>query len=308
MSDFVLQARGLGRDFGATAALNDVDLEIGPGLLVGLAGPNGAGKTTLLHLLAGLLEPTRGTCSVLGEPARRLSTVTAAKVVCVGDRNEPPRWYPVGDLLHLQNSASDHFDWQFARSLLAERELSESARWGSLSKGQRRWILATLALAARPRLLLMDEPADGLDPHARLSLYNHLRQFVNDHEATVVVSSHVLGDLQRVIDDLIMIQHGEVMIAESLDVLRDEVREVQSPATLDAIPNLDQFTILARHSDQQTDRLWLRSPESAALEELERHPELNCQTANLESLYLALTDPGEVQVKQQPIETEVATC
>jgi ABC-2 type transport system ATP-binding protein len=99
-----------------------------------MVGPNGAGKTTLLHLLAGLLDPTRGSYSVLEHPARRLPGSLASQVVCVGDRNEPLGGYSIGDLMLLQKDVSDRFDLLFARQLLAERELSENARWATLSQ------------------------------------------------------------------------------------------------------------------------------------------------------------------------------
>jgi ABC-2 type transport system ATP-binding protein len=187
MSRFVIETHQLGRDFRHTTAVNKVQLQVESGVIAGIIGPNGAGKTTLLHLVAGLLEPTRGRCSVLGHPARRLPGALASQIICVGDRNEPPGWYSIGELMLLQNDASDRFDMLFARQLLAEREFSETSRWSALSKGHRRWVLATLAIAARPQVLLMDEPADGLDPHARRSLYNHLRDFVNDYNSTVLV-------------------------------------------------------------------------------------------------------------------------
>jgi ABC-2 type transport system ATP-binding protein len=308
MSDSIVETIRLGRDFGTATAVHSVDLQIHAGTIVGLVGPNGAGKTTLLHLLAGLLEPTQGSCTVLGHPARQLPDSLASQVVCVGDRTEPPGWYSVGDLLSLQGDTSDRFDLLFVRQLLAERELSENTRWSGLSKGQRRWILATLAIAARPRLLLMDEPADGLDPHARRSLYDHLRDLVNNHGSTVLVSSHVLGDLQRVTDDLIVMKSGSVLISESLDILREQVREVEAPARLDAVPQDEDITVLARSERADIEHFWIRSASSQAIEQLEQRTDIRVQTVNLETLYLALTGVKSVSGAQNSSPTEVASC
>lgn len=308
MTDFIVETVQLDREFGTTAALKNVDLQINAGTIVGIVGPNGAGKTTLLHLLAGLLEPTHGSCSVLGHIARQLPGSLAPEVVCVGDRNEPPGWYSIGDLLVLQADTSERFDLLFARQLLAERNLAEKARWSGLSKGLRRWVLATLAIAARPRLLLMDEPADGLDPHARLSLYDHLRELVNDHDSTVLVSSHVLGDLQRVVDDLVVMKNGRVLISESLDTLRDQIREVELPARLDAVPQDEDITVLARSNRDDVEHLWLRSANRQMIEQLETRVDIRCRTVNLESLYLAITDRESGIGQQDPSHTEVASC
>jgi len=288
MNKIVLQTDGLTRWFGSKRAVDDVCLQVEPGTVVGLVGPNGAGKTTFLHLVAGLLEPSAGTAEIDGHDARRLPGPIAAGVICVGDRNEPDSWCRLSDLIGLHRDASSQFDMRLARQLLEERELSERQRWKSLSKGQRRWALCALALASRPRLLLLDEPADGLDPLARRSLYDHIRDYVSTGESTAIVSSHILHDLQRAVDQLVVLKDGHVVLNETLDTLRDEVREIEVPATLDALPLDDDLHVLSRVSEGDFERLWVRATIETALQQLELRADIVIRTVNLESLYLAI--------------------
>jgi ABC-2 type transport system ATP-binding protein len=290
MSEPAIETRGLTRRFGRKAAIDDVNLTLAPGGIVALVGPTGAGKTTLLGLLAGLLEPSGGTAQILGHSARALPTDVAAALQTVGDRHEPPVWMRLADLLALQVAAAPKFDSQMAQQMLLDHRLSLATCFGTLSKGQRRWVLATLALASRPRVLLMDEPADGLDPAARRALYDLLRRYVNDETATVLVASHVLGDLERVADEVVVVRSGHVVLHESLETLRDETRELTLSGGEPSPAWLAHFQIISEKSDGQSRQTWIRLAAGApanTLAEADRHPAV--ARVNLESLYFALT-------------------
>ncbi len=309
MSDVAIQVCGLVRRFGRKAAIDGVDLAIPPGGIVALVGPNGAGKSTLLNLLAGLLAPTDGVAKILGCAARSLDSNIAPLVQTVGDRHEPPAAVRISMLAALQAEAASRFNAQRFQKLLVDQGLMADSRFGTLSKGQRRWVLAALALASRPQLLLMDEPADGLDPSARRRLYDLLRQFVNDETGTVLVSSHVLSDLERVADEVVVLRGGKVALHESLETLRDDLRELTLSAGEPVPVWVQQVHTIAEREDGQFRQRWFRLAPDApltVLHEVELHP--GVRRVNLESLYLALTQgnlPGDPLVLRS---TEVQTC
>jgi len=226
MSDAPIRTEGLSRDYGRHHALAVVDLTIEKGRIVALLGPNGAGKTSLLRLLMGLLEPTMGQSRVLGDLSRNLPGPTAAKIGYMGDTDEPPFWSTIRQLMHLQVGCSVHFDRASFLQSMKARNLAPSNRYGSLSKGQKKWVRAALVLAGDPQVLLMDEPAEGLDPSARQGLYDELRDRVTESEATAVVATHIIGDIERIADDVAIIDRGRVIVHAALEDLREQVREV----------------------------------------------------------------------------------
>jgi ABC-2 type transport system ATP-binding protein len=304
----MILARGLVRRFGHKAAVDRLDLSIPSGGIVALVGPNGAGKTTFLNLVLGLLEPTEGSVQVLGHSPRPLPAEIAAMVQAVGDRHEPPGSMRLDRLIDLQADAVPQFDRRAALRLLLDRDLTTSARFGTLSKGQRRWVLATLALASRPRVLLLDEPADGLDPAARRDLYDELRRFVNEHGATVVAASHVLSDLERVADDLIVLREGRVVMHDALETLRDEVRELHLACGEPTPEWLGSFRVLSQRQDGQMSRQWIRlgDDRADALERADGYP--GVRHVNLESLYFALTGTGPDGQSDLPTTWETLPC
>ena len=237
MKPFAVQTNDLSRNFGALRAVDCVSFSIPSGRVVALLGPNGAGKTTLISMLLGLLEPTGGSARVLGAEPRAMPADVAARIAATGDLLTPPSWARLREMLDLQQSASPHFDRAYAESFCRGRGMNLSSRFGSLSKGQKRWVLAGLALASGADLLLLDEPADGLDPAARRELYDQVRDTVTLRGATALVATHVIGDVERVADDVIIIRDGQVALHESLEDLRDRVREIEMPG-LDAMPDM----------------------------------------------------------------------
>ncbi len=231
MSQTVIKTEKLGRDYGRLRALDNVSLAIEKGRVVALLGPNGAGKTTFLHILMGLLEPTRGCAWVLDSNSRNLAAGVSSKIGYMGDGDEPPGWTTIRQLIGLQAGASLSFAKQDAEELMSQRGLKKNAALGSLSKGQKKWVRAALVLAARPELLVLDEPAEGLDPAVRVELYDKLRDYVTDSDATAIVATHIIGDIERIADDVAIINKGRVVTYACLEDLREQVREVHLPGS-----------------------------------------------------------------------------
>ena len=288
MSTLAIQTEGLSRLYGRQAALDRLDLRVQAGRIVALLGPNGAGKTTLLRLLAGLLAPTAGGARVLGDDSRRLSPANACRLGVMIEGHEPPHWARLRWLAALQASAAPRCDSGLAERLLGERHLDGRARFGRLSKGQRRWVLAALALASHSDVLLLDEPADGLDPASRRALYGHLRDQANDLQSAVLVATHIIDDIERVADEVAVLHHGRLLLHADLEDLREQVREVEVPAT--ALLPAQPLEVLATGVRGDRRSVWIRGDEAVEARIADQlgggaavHP------FNLERLFLALT-------------------
>jgi ABC-2 type transport system ATP-binding protein len=247
----VLRARGLGKSYGRRPALADCTLDIPAGRVVGLVGPNGAGKTTLLNLAVGMLTPTSGTIEVLGgRPGA--GPAQLAKVGFVAQDTPSYAGLSVEEHLRLGARLNPGWDDALARSRIERIGLDLTQRAGKLSGGQRAQLALTLGVAKRPELLLLDEPVASLDPLARREFLQDLMESVAEHELSVVLSSHLVSDLERVCDYLIVLVASRVQLAGDLETLLATHHRLtgarRDPATLPA----DQRVISASHTDRQT--------------------------------------------------------
>src|ERR1035437_4238033 len=200
----VLEARGHGKRYRRLWALADCTLSIPAGHIVGLVGPNGAGKTTLLNLAAGLLAPTTGTIEVLGGPAP-VSPAELARVGFLAQDSPVYAGLPVADHLALGARLNPRWDEELARGRIDRLDLDLGQKAGKVSGGQRAQRALTLAIAKRPELLLLDEPVASLDPLARREFLQDLMEAVAEQGLSVVLSSHLVADLERVCDYLIVL-------------------------------------------------------------------------------------------------------
>lgn len=213
----------LGRDFGKTRVLHDVVLSVAKGRVCALLGPNGAGKTTLLKLLMGLIEPTRGNATLLGHPCWPANRSIVSLTGCLLDGFEPPPSTRLRHLMALSDAAGPAFNHARALQLLESHGLKTSRVWSSLSKGQKRWVLLVLLLCRGCEILLLDEPADGLDPQTRIELYQLIRREANDRDISVIVATHVLSDIERVADDICILHRNSILLQSDLEELREQL-------------------------------------------------------------------------------------
>lgn len=232
----MLHASGLTKRYGRRTALSEVDLNVPAGRVVGLVGPNGAGKSTLLHLACGLLEPTSGSLRVLGSrPA-----ASAAHLARVGFVAQDTPVYPsfsVADHLRLGSRLNPSWDQELAERRIAQVGLNPDQKAGRLSGGQRAQLALTIAAAKRPELLIFDEPAAALDPLARQGFLVNLMEFVTELGAGAVLSSHLLGDIERVCDHLVVLSDARIQVAgEVRDLLARHYRLDAPPGGLDPLP------------------------------------------------------------------------
>src|SRR5918994_1552640 len=218
MSSSVLQAEGLSKRYGRREALTDCTLAIPPGRVVGLVGPNGAGKTTLLHIAVGLLRPTAGNIEVLGDrPASGAAQL--ARVGFVAQDTPTYTGLSIADHLRFGAHTNPGWDQQLADDRITKLGLDPDQKAGRLSGGQRAQLALTLAIAKRPDLLILDEPVASLDPLARREFLQGLMEFIAEHGGSVILSSHLVSDLERVCDYLIVLVASRVRIAGEVDDL-----------------------------------------------------------------------------------------
>jgi ABC-2 type transport system ATP-binding protein len=247
----VLQSRALGKRYRQRWALADCTLSIPAGHVVGLVGPNGAGKTTLLHLATGLQAPTSGTIEVLGgEPAG--SPAQLARVGFMAQDAPTYAGLSVADHLRLGAHLNPGWDAGLARDRIERLGLDPGQRAGKLSGGQRAQLALTLAMAKRPELLILDEPIASLDPLARREFLQSLMEFTAGNQLSVVLSSHLMADLERVCDYLIVLVASRVLVAgEVEDLLGTHHLLTGARCDLAALPPGWQV-ISASHTDRQT--------------------------------------------------------
>src|SRR6202167_2915295 len=254
MMSGVIEASGLGKRYRRTWALRDCTLTVPAGCVVGLVGPNGAGKTTLLQLATGLLTPTCGTIRVLGEPPAA-SPAQLARVGFVAQDTPVYARMRVADHLRMGAWLNPGWDDVLAQRRIGQLGLNPKQRAGSLSGGQRAQLALTLALAKRPGLLILDEPVASLDPLARREFLQGLMEAVAGQGLSVLLSSHLVADLERVCDYLVVLVASRVRVAgEVSDLLASHHRlsgPRRDPGTLPA----GQEIITESHTDKQSNLL-----------------------------------------------------
>ncbi|MBC6458392.1 ABC transporter ATP-binding protein [Actinomadura sp. HBU206391] len=247
----VLQAQGLGKRYGRRWALTDCTLDIPAGHVVGLVGPNGAGKTTLLNLAVGQLPPTSGDIEVLGgSPAD--GPAQLAKVGYVAQDTPTYAGLSVADHLRLGARLNPGWDDALAHERIAGLGLDPARRAAKLSGGQRAQLALTLGVAKRPELLILDEPVAALDPLARREFLQSLMEAVAEHEFSVVLSSHLVADLERVCDYLVVLVDSRIQVAGEVEELLATHHRLTGPRRDPKTLPAGQQVISAGHTDRQT--------------------------------------------------------
>ena len=282
----VVEASGLGRRYGGTWALRECSLAIPAGHVAALVGPNGAGKTTLLNLTVGLVAPSAGNVTVLG--GLYAGSLAALDGIAFVAQDTPLyKNLSAADMLHLTSNLNRRFDEGYAKSRLHDLGIPLQRKAGKLSGGQQSQLALTLALARRPRLLVLDEPVAMLDPIARHDFMATVLMAAADDGVSVLLSSHVLAELERVADYLVLLSHGRVQVAGEVDDLLASHRVVTGP-TAQADQSAELLIVVhARRGEAQTHLLVRATAEDPVPAGWEAHP------VGLEELALAyLREPG----------------
>jgi ABC-2 type transport system ATP-binding protein len=247
----VLHARGLGKKYGRRWALIDCTLEVPPARVVGLVGPNGAGKSTFLNLAVGMLTPSAGEIEVLGERPTG-GTAVRARVGFVGQDTPTYAGMGVRDHLRLGAALNPRWDATLAEERIRRLGLDPAQKAGRLSGGQRAQLALTLGLAKRPELLLLDEPVASLDPLARREFLQDLMEAVAEQELSVVLSSHLVSDVERACDYLVVLVDSRVQVAGDIEHLLATHHRLTGPRREASSLPSDQHVISASHTDRQS--------------------------------------------------------
>jgi ABC-2 type transport system ATP-binding protein len=297
-----LETNGLGKRYGRLWALRDCSLRLPTGRIAALVGPNGAGKTTLLHLAVGLIRPDAGAVQVFGHTPGS-SRGLLSQVGFVAQNTPLYLDFTPAELITMGAKLNDRWDGALPRERLGRLNIPLDRPVGKLSGGQRAQVALSLALAKRPSLLLLDEPVASLDPLARREFLQALMGGVADEGTTVLLSSHLVGDLERVCDYLILLQTGQVQVLGAVDDLLTEHKVLIGPhrATASGIPGVTSV-VRESHTDKQS-TLLVRT--NGRIDD----PTWKVHDVSLEDLVLAYladpsvgTLPGPMHLAQKAVE------
>jgi len=251
MSD-ALETTGLGKRYGRAWALQDCTLSLPAGRVAALVGPNGAGKTTLLHLSVGLLEPTAGGVQIFGLSPTAQAGEALPRIGFVAQDTPLYKGFTVAELLTLGRKLNPRWDDELARARIEMLGIPLTRRAGKLSGGQQAQVALVLALAKRPDLLLLDEPLASLDPLARREFLRTLMEAVAESGLTVLLSSHIIGDLERICDYLIILSASYVQLAGDMQEIQQGHKRLIGPRQDEAAVASIHTVIAASHTDRQT--------------------------------------------------------
>ncbi|SMC27836.1 ABC-2 type transport system ATP-binding protein [Andreprevotia lacus DSM 23236] len=259
MTSPAITVNGLHKSFASQRVLINLDWQVQPGRIVGLLGRNGAGKSTLLETLLGLHQPEFGDIRLLGDAPAAFSAGTLARIGYVPQQTELFEWLTTQQLLDYFAGFYPRWNHERCNALLDRWQIAREQRISKLSVGTRQRLSIVRALAHEPDLLVLDEPVSSLDPLARRDFLRELIGDVLDRQTTVVLSTHILSDLERVAMDVAFLHQGRIQLQGALDQLQEEVRRVHAPAaTLQQLgirplrggaPDSD--SVIARLSEQQ---------------------------------------------------------
>jgi ABC-2 type transport system ATP-binding protein len=279
-----LRTTGLGKRYGRRVwGLRDCSLAIPPGAVVGLVGPNGAGKTTLLEMIMGLLTPTEGQIEVFGHTAQANTAQTLARVGYVAQNHPLYPEFSVADMFHLGQAMNPSWDMAMARARMEALDIPLNRKVKTLSGGQQAQVSLAMPLAKRAPLLVLDEPVASLDPVARLEFMREVMAQVAGGGPTVIIASHVVTELERFCDWLIVLARGHVQLAGPVEELLEGHRLLTVPrATPDA--DLPGTSIHRADSDRHSAVLLRTGPVSLAAQP---HPDWHADPVGFEQLVLA---------------------
>jgi ABC-2 type transport system ATP-binding protein len=251
-----IETTGLRHRLGKSFQVEHLDMHVPKKSVYGFLGPNGAGKTTTIRLLLGLLKPHAGTITVLGQPMPDSYPSVLARTGYVPER---PHLYPsltVGEAIRLHSAFYPTWDQRWADDLLRQFTLDAGRKVGALSKGESGKLLMLLALSQRPELLVLDEPTDGLDPVVRRDILGAVLEYVTDADATVLISSHLVHELERICDWVGVMDRGRLVAEMPMQEFKSGLKRLRLVAPPNEITT-PPFTVLSRERNNGSVEQWL---------------------------------------------------
>lgn len=285
-----LRCQGLRKSFGANEVLCGVDLTIPPGSVVGLVGTNGSGKSTLIKCLLGLLKPAGGQATLFGEDSWFLSAKSKQNLGHVPQVVQLYPWMRVQQMVEYTSSFYENWNQDWTDTLLDRLELPRDHRIGPLSTGQLQKLALVLALGHRPELLILDEPVASLDPIARRELLRSLIELTLDHNHTVLFSTHITSDLERVASHIALLSKGRIALFDELDAVKERVKRLRLKSTDSLPPTLDIPGAIRTHVDGDEALVTVTDASNELLAQVrdQYHAEVSVEDLNLEEIFVEL--------------------
>lgn len=289
----VVELTNVSRGYGQQEVLTNMDLRVAKGEVVGLLGRNGAGKTTLIRLIMGLIKPWQGKVEIFGMNPQAEPVSVKSRIGYVAEDQELPGGLKVIEVINYHRELFPHWDNDHATRLIKQFELPPARKIKDLSKGQARQVALLCAVCHRPELLILDEPAGGLDPAARREFLETSIQLLVDQEATILFSSHHMSDIERMASRLVMIHDQQKWIDSDVDTIREGYCMAQLPAK-GAVKGEDllafESCLCARQHGDSWHGVFELDPEtcSGLLESKLPAGQVQCRTINLEEMFIEL--------------------
>jgi ABC-2 type transport system ATP-binding protein len=296
MTETVLQTQGLTKYYGDTLAVDHLDMKIPRGCICGFVGRNGAGKTTAIKLMLGLLKPTAGSSQLLGCDSQQLEPAIRQRIGYVTEGHRLFRWMSISELEKFQRSFfPKQWDDKFFADMIEYFNLPKKKKIKHLSNGERAQVSLALALAPNPELLIMDDPTLGLDAAIRRQFLEGMIELIMREGRTVLFSSHILGDVERVSDRILVIDKGVLRANCSLDEFRAAVKKVilsfagSPPAEVDI-----EGLLHCRRSENELELILVNTPDEQIGNWADKNKAENYQIAkmNLEDQFIEYTAPA----------------
>lgn len=282
----ILSTENLCKTYGDKAALKNVNLDIHGNELIGLIGTNGSGKTTLMKLLAGLLDKTSGSIHVFGEEPMDNLNILERIVYTYHDLNLPPE-QSLKNLLNSYELMYPNFDRVFAEKLIKLFNLNPKAKYKSLSQGMMSLFNFICGLSTRAELTMLDEPILGMDVTVRKSAYEILLRDYMEHPRTIIISSHILSELEDILSEMIILDKGEVLLYDNIDNIRDSAYRVDG--NLESLNDfINNKNILYRSSNQLHSYIIVKEQITEAAERDAKAHGLTISRIRPEELYVYL--------------------
>jgi ABC-2 type transport system ATP-binding protein len=283
-----LTVSGLVHCYEGSNVLTGVDLTLEPGSVLGLIGRNGAGKSTLIRVMLGLLQPLAGSAHVFGEPALKLSDASKARIAYVPQQPEALAWLTTQQMLDFVGRFYPRWDQGFAKNTLERWQISPNKLLAKLSPGERQRVDLIRALASQPELLVLDEPAAALDPVARRELLREVALRAGESGTTVLFSTHIVSDLERVASEIAFLHQGRLLMRCSVDETKERYARLWLPGKLSAAAPTQSLS-RRRHDDGSLSLVVERDaggqwPEAASL------PGARIDALGLEDLFVEIAE------------------
>ena len=280
--------------FGKTTALDDITYAAPRQSVIGLIGKNGSGKTTLLRHVTGLYLPTSGECTTFGVAGKDLGRVELSRIGVVNQHDTFLPWMRARQLLRYVSSFYDRWDKELERHLVGTLELDSEARVGAMSPGNAQKLGLVLATCHRPELLLLDEPLSDLDPIARQDVLTALLEYFRSDNATIVISSHMLHDIERIADRIVCMDAGRLVADSSLDDLKEGYAEWWVTSEQGLLPaRFPDAFVLSSSGNRYTARVFVRNPgEHAAAFSSRYDAKVESRPLGLEAVFRLLAHRG----------------